>query len=274
VVALASGFAVATACGDPKDPPKAETTASAPLPVDATAASTPGATPDTAGVPAGESSAGVPVAQPPADLGGSDDPARGPCRIRWADGRSLRFTWTQDGGSLALDGDGDGRRDTCATFKSEGDRISYLRVDEGCDRSTEATLRMDAPGARATNLATGKLTRGSETSSVSLVWLPAFAGVLPGYLLPGRKKELRIDESEGLVRRVTSRAGGGRPARRISFTYDGSGRISAILEDEGADGSAELQQQYLWNDDGRLDQIVAKRPDGTTLGHVDYECTP
>ncbi len=208
-------------------------------------------------------------AKTPAPQAG-DDPFRGPCTIKWSDGRTLEFKYTEAGGSVNVDLDGDGKRDTCGTYKTENGRPTYLRLDEGCDRETDGTLRLKYQ--EGSSLASGTMTREDETTRMTIIPLPSFGGVVPGYTLPGRARNLKIEEKDGKIQTVTVKKGAGRPAKRVQFSYDEQGRISGITEDVGTDGSVEMQFTYVYDPAGNVSSIRSLAGKTEATATLTYDC--
>lgn len=209
------------------------------------------------------------------DSGGSDDtggePAPtplfdGPCYVRWNNGPVLRFRYTKDGGSgwLRIDGENDGKNDVCAKFWLKDKHTNKVTVDQGCDKSTDATI--SPKYEEGTNLATATYTDKSGDTEVkhdiTLITLPAFTGVAPGYPLYAARDDIEFDIKDGLVHKATVKKTVEGPAVKVSLTYNDEGLVTRIDEDHKADGKRDRRYDYRYDEVGNVT--------GITLNETDY----
>lgn len=206
-----------------------------------------------------------------AATGGEAPPAAvrhpGPCRVSWSGAARLRFTWNDEatGGTVRIDGDRDGKSDVCATFTTADGRTTGVKVDDGCDKKFEGQF---APVyEEGSNLATAVYTdeQGGKTTKrdVTLVALPSFVGVAPGYPLWAAKADVKIKKKKGLVSSASVKAPSEGPPVAATFSYDEEGRISRVKEDFEADGSTDRQFDYKYDDAGNVTRVTLKMaPEG------------
>lgn len=275
------------ACGDapPKPVPQKDPPATQP---DAPAKTT--ATPPAAGSTSGGGS-GTTVADPFAtgddwaepeaatvalgeDSGGSEsggEPAPpplfdGPCYVRWSKGPVLRFRYAKNGNSgwLRIDGDNDGRNDVCSKFWLKEGRTNKVTVDEGCDKETDAVISPSYDGEANVATATYTDKRGeSETKQeITLITLPAFTGVAPGYPLYAAKDKVDFTIEDGRVTKAVVKEPIEGPAVKVSLRYDDDGRVTRIDEDHKADGKLDRRYSYRYDEVGNVT--------GITLSETDY----
>lgn len=271
------------ACGGKEDPPQKaqpqaepETKSPPPAVVEAsTGAGTGGTTIadpfDTDGWAEGDTEVAATMGSVEAGTGDTGEPAApplfdGPCFVRWSKGPILRFKYDKDGGGgqLRIDGDNDGKSDVCARFWTKDQRTNKVSVDEGCDKSTEAII---TPAyEEGTNVATATYTdkRGEADAKheITLVTLPAFTGIAPGYPLyaPRDKVDLKLDE--GRVTRATVKEPVEGPPIKVTLKYDDQGRVTRIDEDHEADGKVDRRFDYRYDEVGNVT--------GMTLTESDY----
>lgn len=191
----------------------------------------------------------------------------GPCAVSWSGAARLRFSWNDEatGGSVRIDGDRDGKSDVCATFETADGRTSNVKVDDGCDKSFEGEFVPTYE--EGTNLATAVYTDqkdGSKTKrDITLVALPSFVGVAPGYPLWAAKADVKLKSKKGLVSSASVKAPSEGPPVAVSFSYDKEGRISRVKEDFEADGSVDRQFDYKYDDAGNVTRVTLKMaPEG------------
>jgi hypothetical protein len=207
----------------------------------------------------------------------------GPCSVSWSGAARLRFTWNDEatGGSVRIDGDRDGKSDVCATFTSADGRTTNVKVDDGCDKKFEGEFVPTYE--EGTNLATAVYTDdkdGTKTKrDLTLVALPSFVGVAPGYPLWAAKADVKLKSKKGLVSSATVKTPTEGPPVAVTFTYDADGRISRVKEDFEADGSVDRQFDYKYDDAGNVTRVTLKMvPEGggslktRSTASLDYKC--
>ncbi len=183
----------------------------------------------------------------------------GPCWVRWNKGPILRFKYADDGASgwLRIDGDNDGTSDVCARFWTKDNRTNKVTVDQGCTKSTDAIISPTYDDAA--NLATATYTdKSGDTETkheITLVTLPAFTGIAPGYPLYAKRDDVTLDIKKGLVRKATVKKPVEGPAVKVQFTYDGDGRVTRIKEDLEANGSIDRRFDYRYDEVGNVTGI-------------------
>lgn len=211
----------------------------------------------------GETTAGT---EPDTDGAGSGDQAAptpvyaGPCYVRWSGGPVLRFKYEADGsgGLLRIDGDNDGKSDVCARFWTKDQRTHKVTVDEGCDKSTDAiiTPSYDDTANVATATYADKRQGKDEQHEITLVTLPAFTGVAPGYPLYAKRDDVKLEAKDGRVTRATVKETVEGPAVKVTLKYDADGRATRIDEDHGADGKIDRRYDYRYDDVGNVTGIT------------------
>jgi len=180
----------------------------------------------------------------------------GPCFVRWSKGPILRFDYAADGtgGRLRIDAENDGKSDVCARFWTKDDRTHKVTVDEGCDSSTEAIITPTYDDAL--NLATATYTDkrdGAEAKhDITLVTLPAFTGIAPGYPLYAERDGIDLKSSDGRVTQAVVRKPLEGPPVKLVLKYDGEGRVTRIDEDHEADGKVDRRFDYRYDEVGNV----------------------
>lgn len=275
-------LALALACGGSEptpEPTKQEPTKQEPEPVvvpPAPAASTGDATGGSTGDPFeaddwaasddGEGTTGDPTAGDDGGKAGAATPVyAGPCTVRWTGGPILRFKHDADGrgGQLRIDGDNDGKSDVCARFWLADGKTHKVTVDQGCDKSTDATI---TPTYEAgSNVATARWsdTRegGSTEREITLLTLPAFTGIAPGYPLYAPKADVKLVTKDGRVTKATVAKPLEGPPVKVALTYDAQGRATRIDEDHGADGKVDRRFDYRYDEVGNVTGITLTETD-------------
>lgn len=184
----------------------------------------------------------------------------GPCYVRWSKGPVLRFRYAKDGDSgwLRIDGDNDGKNDVCARFWTKDGRTNKVSVDEGCDKDTDAIIspEYDESANLATATYTDQRSEPSKKQEITLITLPAFTGIAPGYPLYAAKDDIKLDIKDGLVRKATIKEPIEGPAVKVSLRYDDDGRVTRIDEDHGADGKVDRRFDYRYDEVGNVTGIT------------------
>lgn len=213
----------------------------------------------TVGIEAGETegdSEGEPAAPPVYD---------GPCSVRWSKGPILRFRYDSDGGGgqLRIDGDNDGKNDVCARFWTKDDRTNKVTVDAGCDKSIDAII--SPTYEEGLNLATATYTdKSGETEAkheITLITLPAFTGIAPGYPLYAAKADVALETKDGRITKATVKEPVEGPKVRVTLDYDGDGRVKRIKEDHGIDGKIDRRYDYRYDEVGNVTGISLQETD-------------
>jgi hypothetical protein len=196
---------------------------------------------------------------PTADTG-ADAPAPprylGPCAVSWSKAARLRFKYDDDagGGSVRIDADRDGKSDVCATFEFADGKTTLVAVDEGCDKKTELTI---APQyEEGSNVATATYKEDGAQHEITLVSLPSFSGVAPGYPLYAAKKDIKLSVRTGLVRTATVKKPTDGPPVKVTFTYDKEQRIQRISEDADLDGTVDRKFDYRYDAAGNVKGVT------------------
>lgn len=184
----------------------------------------------------------------------------GPCIVRWTGGPILRFKHDADGsgGLLRIDGDNDGKSDVCARFWLKDGKTHKVTVDEACDKSTEAVI---TPTYEAgSNIATASWAdqRGGKDTKheITLVTLPAFTGIAPGYPLYAPRAKVQLEQKDGRVTKATVKEPLEGPPVKVTLKYDAEGRATRIDEDHGADGKVDRRFDYRYDEVGNVTGIT------------------
>lgn len=202
-----------------------------------------------------------------------------PCEVRWDFGARVRIRATAEGGSAFLDADGDGKNDTCATFKTSTDvpfdkPIGYLRIDEGCDRKAEHVVRAKPKGDGLWRITvqSGETLRTYVGIALPLFVMPA----VPFYLLEGSPSGYVTRWEHDTLVEVTSKSA---PRRRITLHHapcDDPGacraRTTRITDDQDGDGEADVTLDVSYDAAGRITSVVRADRTGAATATVRYEC--
>jgi hypothetical protein len=200
---------------------------------------------------------------------------RGPCKITWSDGTTVRFKYRDSGGSVYVDQDGDGKRDMCGRFSVADGKTTSVSIDIGCEGKSDVKIRPKYADDANLAEATYTTVEGDEKKKhrVTLVTMPSFAGLDPGYPLWARRKNIDLTIRDGLVRRARiEKTTGGAKATKVDFAYDDEGRIKRVTEDSGDDGSVDSRFDYTYDDRGNVTRIRAKSGDEKRTARIDYSC--
>lgn len=229
--------------------------------------------PDDAGESGGEAVAPTPAPAP--------GPWPGPCKITYKGGPTLRFKYTDKGGTVRIASNVEGVPDTCGKFETKDGRPSKITIDLGCDKKSD--LRIEPSHDPEVNVASAKITASAENGGnreITLVTLGTFLGLEPGYPLQASRKDVKLDVVDKKVRTASVE---GDQASKLSLVYDKDGRIKTVKEDLGADGSVDRKFDYRFDKLGnvtRIDVAVTPTgPDGKAAGKptkqtakLDYSC--
>ena len=190
----------------------------------------------------------------------------GPCTVRWSGGGPvLRFKHDADGGGglLRIDADNDGTNDVCARFWLKDGKTHKVTVDQGCDKSTDATITptYEAGQNVATASWSDQRTGKDGKHEITLLTLPAFTGVAPGYPLYAPKAKVELEQKDGRVTKATVKEPIEGPPVRVTLKYDDAGRATRIDEDHEADGKIERRFDYRYDDVGNVSGITLTETD-------------
>lgn len=198
--------------------------------------------------------------------GGAATPVyAGPCTVRWSGGPILRFKHDADGkgGLLRIDADNDGTNDVCARFWLADGKTNKVTVDQACDKSTDAiiTPTYEAGQNVATATWTDQRTGKDGKHDITLLSLPAFTGVAPGYPLYAPKAKVELVQKDGRVTQATVAEPIEGPPVKVKLTYDDQGRAKRIDEDHGSDGKVDRRFDYQYDDVGNVTGITLTETD-------------
>lgn len=211
----------------------------------------------------------------------------GPCYVRWSGGPVLRFKYDADGGGglLRIDGDNDGKSDVCARFWTKDQRTHKVTVDEGCNKSTEAIITPSYDDTANVATASYTVERGGEGGKegkheITLVTLPAFTGIAPGYPLYAPRDDVQLDIEDGRVTKATVKKTIEGPAVKVTLKYDSQGRVTRIDEDHEANGKVDRRYDYRYDDVGNVTGITltettvvdGKRKKSKKTAKLGYAC--
>lgn len=221
--------------------------------------------------------------------GGDDDgsavveappgPHPGPCTVRWSGGGPvLRFTWVEGGGRVRVDQDADGKSDVCGRFEAKDGKTTKVWVDDGCDRKTD--IEILPTYEEGVNLATARyaLESGGQktTREITLVTMPSFTGLDPGYPLWAAKADIAIKTSKGLVKSAHVKQPLEGPPTKLTFRYDKDGRVTQVKEDLEADGSTDRRFDYRYDEEGNVSRmsyvITVDGEEKKGTARIDYKC--
>jgi hypothetical protein len=206
-------------------------------------------------------------------------PWPGPCKISYKGGPTLRFKYTEAGGTVRVDGDNDGTADTCSKFERAGDHVTKVSIDLGCDKKTD--LRIEPTFEAGSNLGKAKVTASEENGGnreITLVGLGAFVGLEPGYPIAAKRADIDAQVVDGHVRKASTKGETSDDATALDITYDKDGRIKTIKEDLGKDGSVDRKFTYRFDAKGNLTRIdLAATPPAPAKASkqtatIDYSC--
>lgn len=210
---------------------------------------------------------------PPAPTGHA-----GPCKVTWSSGTVAHFEYTEaTGGTIKVDADGDGKPDVCAEFELTDGKPAKVTLDTDCDAKPDQVITTKFLADQ--NIATASvLDKGTgKTSKLTLVTLPSFTGVVPGYPMLASKRDIGLTVRDGLIRTANVKKPTEGPTLKASFYYDAAQRIRAVKEDFAVDGTVDQRYDYRYDDDGNITRITltVTGADGQTTkttGKLDYSC--
>lgn len=217
---------------------------------------------DDAGGDAGET--------PPPAVATPTGPWPGPCKITYKGGPILRFKYTDAGGTVRVDNDGDGNADVCGKFDRKDGHTSRVSVDLDCDKKTDLRIepRREAGGtagaaagatagaAAGAKVLSAKITATEDNGGnreVTLVDLGVFGGLEPGFVLSAPKSDVETKlDGKGNVTRATVKGDGG---TKLSIAYDKDGRVKSLDEDTEGDGTVDRKFGYKYDAKGNVTKI-------------------
>lgn len=228
------------------------------------------APPDTDAAPIDATDDGAEPPSPPTFVG--------PCSVRWSNGANLQLAYEARSAAVRLDENDDGKTDHCARIELDGARIASLEMDPGCSGKSKYTL---SPTYDAeTNIAVADYTEReggkSRSRSITIVTLPSFVGLEPGYTLYAKRSSIKFVMRQGRVHSARVRKPFIGPALEAKFTYDDAGRIKTIAEDFESDGSVDRKLDYGYDERGRITRMeVTYGPQAIpekNSARLDYGC--
>lgn len=201
----------------------------------------------------------------------------GPCKVTWSSGTVVRFKYTSDtGGTVEVDADGNGKAEVCGSFTLADGKTTKVSIDNECDDKVD--LELTTKYLDDLNLVTAKLTdkKSGKKSDLTLVALPSFSGLIPGYPMHAAKRKIALTDRDGLVRTANVKKPSEGPTVKVRFFYDGRGRIKTVKEDQGSDGSVDQRYDYRYDADGNVKRVTLTQTVGElsskTTAKLDYSC--
>lgn len=185
---------------------------------------------------------------PPVAVETPQGPWPGPCKITYKGGPILRFKYTDKGGTVRTDADGDGNADVCAKFDRSGDHTTKISIDLDCNKKTD--LRLEPKLEAGSNLAVAKVTATEDNGGnreMTFIELGLFAGLEPGYPLSAARADVDATIEDG---RVTKAAVKGEGGAKVTLAYDKDGRIKGLDEDTQGDGTVDRKFAYKYDKKG------------------------
>ena len=273
---------LALACGDETPPPAADE----PAKVDEVEKAEP--PPPKLDVAAADETAAAPAEDEAGDAWDTDAAAEGdapeeppaaaaypgPCKLTWSTGAALQFKYTETGGTVRVDEDGDKKSDTCGAFTSADGKTTEMKIDEGCDKKNDLTISPTYDGEA--NVATATFKRGGDEKAVTLVTIPGFTGLTPGYPLYAERSAAGVKVSKGLVRSADVKSPWEGPPMKVAFTYDKEGRVTRIKEDHDRNGSTDRRFDYRYDAVGNVTRVSVVIGSGEAeqkgTGRPSYTC--
>ncbi len=198
----------------------------------------------------------------------------GPCKVTWSTGAKLTFTYEGDGGTVTVDSDGNGKPEACGTFTITDGKTTKVQIDEGCNDSVDMTIEpvFDAKA----NVATASFTEGEKSRDITLVEVPGFTGLTPGYPIYAKRKSAGVYVRGGLARKATVKKPWQGPAMTVTFGYAKDGKLERIKEDHDSDGTTDRRLDYRYDDQGNVIAMAVTLGSGDTVqkgrAKVDYSC--
>ena len=297
ILALLAALGLTTGCGDDKGPPAQQTAAAdqsadepvvTPEPKPEEATSPPTAEEDWGDMPElpeqADTEADTEASADQADAAepeAAPEPWPGPCAIRWSSGTQVRFTYADDRshGTVRIDLDGDRKSDVCGRFELREGKTSKVEVDEGCNKTIDLEI-VPEYDAKA-NLATARYTPSGagDARTMTLITMPAFGGLDPGYPLQAARKDIDLKVTGGLVRTARVKAPHAGPPTKVTLTYDKAGRVTRLDEDLDDDGTVDRRFNYTYDEVGNVTRITFRFGSGDDKqdeqkgnARLDYGC--
>lgn len=207
------------------------------------------------------------------------EPYAGPCRIRWSSGTQVRFEYAEDGtgGRIRIDRDGDRKSDICGRFRLNEGKTTKVWIDDDCDGKTD--LEIEPEYAEKANLATARyVPKGTpdKGKAITLITMPSFGGIDPGYPLRAARKDIDFKVRKGLVRSAHVKEPHDGPPTKVSLRYDDAGRVIRLEEDLEADGTVDRRFDYRYDDVGNVTRVTFRLGSGDDVqkgaARLDYRC--
>jgi|GEM_PF-1984040 len=198
----------------------------------------------------------------------------GPCKVTWSTGAKLTFAYEGEGGTVKVDGDGNGKVDACGTFTIADGKTTKVEIDEGCDGSAENTIEPAYDGKA--NVATATFTDGGKSRDVTLIEVSGFTGLTPGYPIYAKRKDAKVYVRGGMARKATVKKPWQGPPMTITFGYNKAGQLERIKEDHDSDGTTDRRLDYRYDDQGNVIAMAVTLGNGDTVqkgrATLDYSC--
>ncbi len=174
----------------------------------------------------------------------------GPCKVTWKGGPIVRMQYKEGGGTIRIDDGADGKADVCGKYESKGGKTTKISVDLDCDKTTD--LRIEPSYDGASNIATAKVTNAdTSVEEVTLIVLPEFVGIQPGYTIAAPREALTTKLKDGRVVEVVASEAG----VKVTIAYGKDGRVKSLSEDLAADGSIDRKFTYKYDPIGNVSRI-------------------
>lgn len=197
----------------------------------------------------GDNTGETPPVTPPAPAAATG-PFPGPCKVAWKDGPTVRMVYKEAGGTIRVDEDGDGKPEVCGKYDGKDGRATKISVDLDCDKKTDVRIEPSYDGA--SNLASAKVVNADKSAQdVTLIVLPGYAGVQPGYTISAPRDAVTTKLKDGRVVEAEATE----PSVRVKIAYDKAGRATSFSEDLGADGSVDRKFTYKYDPRGNVSRI-------------------
>lgn len=185
-----------------------------------------------------------------------EGPFPGPCKITYKNGPTLRFKYTDKGGTVKIASNVEGAPDTCGKFERKDGHTTKVTIDLGCDKKSD--LRIEPHYDPEVNVGSAKITASADNGGnreITLVTLGAFVGLEPGFPIEASRKDVKLDVKDKRVQSAST------DDTKLSVVYDKDGRIKTVKEDAGADGTIDRKFDYKFDKLGNVTKIdVATTP--------------
>lgn len=195
---------------------------------------------------------------PPPAVATPTGPWPGPCKVTYKGGPILRFKYTDTGGTVRVDDDGDGNADTCGKFDRKDGHTTRVSIDLDCDKKTDLRIepQREAGAAAAAKVLSAKITATEDNGGnreVTLIDLGVFAGLEPGFVLTAKKADVETKlDAKGNVTKATVKGDGG---TKLSIAYDKEGRVKSLDEDTDGNGVVDRKFGYKYDAKGNVTKV-------------------